>query len=184
MTECDYPCCVRALGHGSGDIPDYHRSGASRSRRPKAPDLQLGPQDLWRTRVPNRRSVYLSVSRKFVPPACGTTGGHVFTRICLLTGGTYHGWEEGYLPWKGGAYPGPCLVPTLAGGTYLGHGGPTLDTGVPTLVGGTYSGWGRLPTLDRLCHRQYASCGFPQEDFLVMLWNYEYVPFCFNHFFT
>ena len=120
------------------------------------------------------------------------TGGYVFSRVSLLTvgylpwpaGGTYLGWEittldewglptldRGYLPWMRG--------PILPGGV------PTLDRrylpqmgvrGVTTLdgryltwtgwIGGTYTGRG-IPILDRLCHWQYASCGFPQHDFLV-----------------
>ena len=76
-------------------------------------------------------------------------------------GGTYLGPMREYLPWMGG------------GGTYLGQG-----TGVPTLdgrergylpwMGVEYLTWtGGIPTLDRMCHGMYVSCGFPQEDFLV-----------------
>ena len=94
---------------------------------------------------------------------------------------------RGHKPWSGGG------VPTLARvGTYLGWGGgavPTLGRVGVTYPGRGYLSWARgylpwlggislgggrvptldrgVPTLDRLCHGQYASCGFPQEDFLV-----------------
>ena len=79
--------------------------------------------------------------------------------LCLMGRGTYLGWGKGYLPWIWGR------------GYQLKRDGPTLDGG-----GGTFIGWGKgyppwmgggVPTLDRLCRRGYASCSFPQEDFLV-----------------
>ena len=105
----------------------------------------------------------------FIP---STMGGYVFTRIYLLTGG-YLPWMREYLPWLG--------VPTLdvAGGTYLTRGmypsqgvqtlgqGYLSWLGVPTLARG-YLPWMGEPTLDRLCRRRYASCGFLQENFLVI----------------
>ena len=54
---------------------------------------------------------------------------------------------KGYLPW-------------MRGGTYLGWGGGEEEA-VPTLDQGVH-------TLDRLCRERYASCGFPQEDILVL----------------
>ena len=73
-----------------------------------------------------------------------TTGGYVFTEVCLLTGG------GGYLLGRGG---GATLD---KGGTYLGWGREYLlwmgqGEGVPTLDGGrsTYLGLGEgVPTLD------------------------------------
>ena len=59
----------------------------------------------------------------------------------LSSWGTYSGWE--YLPWPRSTYPG-------WGGTYSGHGVPTLAEEVSTLTGSTYSGWGEgVPTLAR-----------------------------------
>ena len=77
---------------------------------------------------------------------------------------------EGHLLWMGEGVPTLNWGGTYLGqekrGTYLGWGGegvPTLDwgEGIPILDGGG------VPTLDRLFHGRYASCGFPQEDFLV-----------------
>ena len=62
-----------------------------------------------------------------------------------------------------GRSPGQIPVPDVGtpilpdGGTPLG-----LDGGLPPPPRG--NGW----QLDRLCRGQYASCGFPQEDFLVV----------------
>ena len=83
--------------------------------------------------------------------------------VCPQGEVTYPGMGGGYLCTyvQGGSYlrcPGTYLgwgVPTLPGGTYL-------RKGVPTLKGGRGA-----PTLDRSCHGWYASCSFPQEDFLV-----------------
>ena len=68
----------------------------------------------------------------------------------------------------GGTYPG-------WGGTYR-KGVPTLDGGYLPWTGGGYLSWigrgGVVPTLDSLdrllCRRRTASCGFPQEDFLIL----------------
>ena len=57
------------------------------------------------------------------------------------------------LTWLGEGVPTLARgIPTLAGGTYLGwgiptlvRGVPTLARGIPTLAGGTYLGWGYLP---------------------------------------
>ena len=74
--------------------------------------------------------------------------------------GTCIGWREG-IPTLNGR-----RVPTCYGGAV-----PTSDEGGGTYLGcgrGTNLGWGKeYLTLDRLCCRQYASCGFPQVDFLV-----------------
>ena len=80
-----------------------------------------------------------------------TTGGYVFTRVCLLTkgGGTYSGGGGArYLPWMGEGYL-PCMgVPTL---DRARGGGPTSDggEGVPTLDGEGYLPWMGVPTLNR-----------------------------------
>ena len=81
-------------------------------------------------------------------------------------GGTYLGWGSGaYLGWGEG-------VPTLNGGgaavTYLGWGEGYL----PWMVGRGYQPWmggGGTYLGGRLCCGRYASCGFPQEDFLLDL---------------
>ena len=60
--------------------------------------------------------------------------------VPTLAGGYLPWW--GYLPWQG--------VPTLAGGTYLGEGVPTLARGaggVPTLARGYLPWQGGVPTL-------------------------------------
>ena len=112
----------------------------------------------------------------------------------------YLGWGRGYLPWMGEG------VPTLdrIGGTYLewergylpqiGEGVPDLDgEGVPILDGGrvsaldrgrgTYLGRGEgIPTLNRLCHRQYTSCSFPREDFLFIHYSTKNVSELINIF--
>ena len=61
--------------------------------------------------------------------------------VCLFS------WRRGYLPWTG-----------------RGEGAPTFDWGLRGCLPWTGGG---VPTLDRLCRRRYASCGFPQENFLV-----------------
>ena len=104
-----------------------------------------------------------------------TREGNVYTWECLFV---HRGWRGTYIDWG--------YLPWLGGGTYL-RGGylpwlgvPTLNWGVPTWLGGTYLGCRYLPwprgtylgwgvsTLDKLCRGWYASCGFPQEDFLVL----------------
>ena len=79
--------------------------------------------------------------------------------------GTYLTWgvptlNGGYLNWMGGTYL--ARVPTLSGG-----GGYLLWMGGVLTLDGRYLYWiwGTYLTY-KLGHEQYASCSFPQEDFL------------------
>ena len=83
---------------------------------------------------------------------------------------------RGY-PVQDGRYPSPRegVPQSCAGGTQdgvplvrPGWGTPPGQDGVPPQPGqdGIPPPWDRLH-LDRLCHRQYASCGFPQKDCLM-----------------
>ena len=109
------------------------------------------------------------------PPSGGGGGGlsHLHPIIlplvpCPFWGGTpvtgpRSGWGEGY-PIMGYP-PGQRWVTPQAGMGY-----PPARVRVPTPPPSR----DRL-CLDRLCRGRYASCGFPQEDFLVWKWNTVYL---------
>ena len=146
------------------------------------------------------RSSFWSYFHIFTTHVHNAMGGYVFIGVCLLTSwGGYtipissHNtstssmsfWGRGYpSEWsqvRMGEYPGVTPTPSWDGVPpgQVRMGG-TSRWGTPVL------GWGTVPPpppqdrlcLDRLCFGRYASCGFPQEDFLVCDTRLTFKPCC------
>ena len=107
-------------------------------------------------------------------------GGTAFPSHNTSTGPMYSISISWYFHWShvlSGGYPSDWLPHDGVHPGQVRWGTPTAGKGYLPQPGIGYSSPDRL-CLDRLCRGWYASCGFPQEDFLVMFPMVQIADLC------